>query len=140
MDRIARVPALPSLLLIDDSVPQRDMYEIALTAEFDVVTAARGEDGLALATRVQPDVIVLDVLMPGMDGWETCTHIKGNASTADIPVILLTGANDPDLPEHAAAVGASALLTKPCPTDRLCETIRRTLSETRGKAVWGNKD
>jgi CheY-like chemotaxis protein len=111
------------LLLVDDCRSERDLYELTLTPEFKVITASRGAQGIAMARRERPHAIVLDVLMPGMDGWETCTRIKCDASTADIPVILLTGCNDRDLTQHANAVGASALLQKPCPADKLRDTI-----------------
>ena len=111
------------LLLVDDCVAERDLYEMTLTPEFKVITASRGDQGLAIARAERPQAIVLDVMMPGMDGWETCTRIKCDAVTADIPVILLTGADDRDLTQHANAVGASALLQKPCPADRLRNTI-----------------
>src|SRR5688572_20715147 len=92
------------LLLIDDCVTQRDFYEMTLAQDFNVLTAAHGADGLALAAVERPDVIVLDVMMPGLDGWETCTKIKSDPITADIPVILLTGSNDLNLSDHAVAV------------------------------------
>ena len=111
------------LLLVDDCVAERDLYEMTLTPEFKVITASRGEQGLAMARSERPQAIVLDVMMPGMDGWETCTRIKCDAVTADIPVILLTAADDRDLTQHANAVGAAALLQKPCPADRLRKTI-----------------
>jgi CheY-like chemotaxis protein len=111
------------LLLVDDCVAERDFYEHTLAPDFEVITASRGDQGLAMARRERPQAIVLDVKMPGMDGWETCTQIKCDAVTADIPVILLTGADDRDLTQHANAVGASALLQKPCPADRLREAI-----------------
>jgi CheY-like chemotaxis protein len=113
----------PNVLLIDDCAAQRDLYEFALAHEFNILTAARGAEGASLAARERPDAIVLDVLMPGMDGWETCTHIKSNARTAHIPVILLTGTNDRDLSQHAMAVGATAILRKPCPADQLRDVI-----------------
>ena len=111
------------LLLVDDCVAERDFYALTLASDFKVITASRGDQGLAMAQRERPHAIVLDVKMPGMDGWETCTRIKCDAVTADIPVILLTGADDRDLTQHANAVGASALLQKPCPADRLKEAI-----------------
>ena len=114
---------LPTLLLIDDCVAQRDLYEMALAPEFQILTATRGEDGLDLAVVRHPDAIVLDVMMPGLDGWDTCTSIKSHAATADIPVVLLTGAGDVDLSSHATAVGAVALLKKPCPADRLRDVV-----------------
>jgi len=113
------------LLLVDDCVPQRELYEMALEHDFDILTASRGAEGIEIALRTQPDAILLDVLMPEMDGWEACTHLQCHATTADIPVILLTAADDRDLTQHAVAVGASALLRKPCSIDRLKETIEK---------------
>jgi CheY-like chemotaxis protein len=115
-------------LLIDDCVAQRELYELVLEQEFKVLTAARGAEGAALARDVQPDAIVLDVTMPGMDGWETCALMKGDAATAHIPVILLTASDDPDLTQHATAVGASALLRKPCRAERLHQVILAALT------------
>lgn len=111
------------LLLIDDCAGERDLYEAALEMEFSILTADRGKDGVTVATLAQPDAIILDVLMPGMDGWETCTRIKSHPDTEDIPVILLTGSDDRDLFPHAMAVGASAVLHKPCPVDRLRDEV-----------------
>ena len=113
-----------SILVIDDEEIMREILEALLTREgYLVHLAASGEEGVELAKSVPLDAAVVDVMMPGMDGWETCTRIKCDAVTADIPVILLTGADDRDLSQHANAVGASALLQKPCPADRLRETI-----------------
>ena len=120
------------LLLVDDCAPQRELYELMLERDFDVVTASRGAEGLELAVRTRPDAILLDVLMPEMDGWETCTRIRCDAATADIPVILLTAADDVDLSQHAVAVGASALLRKPCPADELRRTIDDLLRHQGG--------
>jgi DNA-binding response OmpR family regulator len=119
------VPRRIRVLLIDDAISQRDLYEAVLTAQFEVLTAARGEDGLRLAIQAGPDAIVLDVKMPGLDGWETCRQLKSGHATADIPVILLTGADDvEDLAGQAIRVGATTLMKKPCSADRLTETIR----------------
>jgi CheY-like chemotaxis protein len=111
------------VLLIDDSVDQRDLFQLALEDDFTILTAARGREGLAVARRAKPDVIVLDVMMPGMDGWETCTRIKSEPETAHIPVVLLTGATDVDLRDHAMAVGAFEVLKKPCSVDRLRDVV-----------------
>jgi putative two-component system response regulator len=103
------------------------MYEMTLEAEFVVVTAARGRDGLRLAATNHPAAILLDVLMPEMDGWETCTRLKSDPATESIPVILLTGVTDIDLTDHAMAVGACDVLTKPCSPGRLLGTIQKVL-------------
>jgi DNA-binding response OmpR family regulator len=125
-----RVGDHPTLLLIDDCVAQRDMYEVALAPDFNILTATRGDDGIELAAARRPDAIVLDVMMPGLDGWQTCTRLKSDEVTADIPVILLTGANDLDLSVHAVAVGASNILKKPCPADTLKNVVRSALSQS----------
>ena len=124
-----------TLLLVDDCVSERDLYELVLRPNFQILTATRGADGLAVAVAARPDLIILDVMMPGMDGWETCTRLKSHPRTSDIPVILLTGTDDGDLSQHAIAVGASAVLNKPCPADRLLERIHAALahSPTFGK-------
>lgn len=123
MEFVSNPLGKPTVLLIDDCGTERDLYELALEHDFHILTASRGSEGASLAQRRRPDAIVLDVLMPGMDGWETCTLIKSDSITADIPVILLTGADDRDLSQHAMAVGATALLRKPCALDRLRHTI-----------------
>jgi putative two-component system response regulator len=124
----------PSLLLVDDCVDQRDLYELVLQSEFDVLTATRGAEGVALATAECPDVIVMDVMMPGLDGWEACTQIKSHPRTANVPVILLTGADDRDLSQHAIAVGATAILKKPCPAETLRHTISSALAGPGAKS------
>jgi CheY-like chemotaxis protein len=68
----------PHVLLVDDCVPVRDLYELALAPAFAVRTASRGVDGLAIAMTEHPDVVILDVLMPGMDEWEMCVAINSN--------------------------------------------------------------
>lgn len=127
----------PTILLVDDCVAERDLYETVLASEFDVVTASRGLDALALAAIVRPDVVVLDVMMPGLNGWETCSLLKADAVTAGTPVVMLTGADDRNLVERARAVGAVGLETKPCPAERLVNRIRSAMG-IRGKAVWGD--
>jgi DNA-binding response OmpR family regulator len=118
-----------NLLLVDDCVAERDLYEMSLATEFNIRTAGRGDEGVALAAAERPDAIVLDVMMPGMSGWEACMAIRCNATTATIPVILLTSLGDHDLPMRAMAVGATALLRKPCPTDQLKATILEAVQQ-----------
>jgi CheY-like chemotaxis protein len=117
----------PTLLLVDDCVSQRDMYQMVLDPEFRVITAGRGLEALELTAAERPDVVVLDVMMPGMDGWETCTRIKSAPDSADTPVVLLTGNTDVDLSQHAFAVGAAAIANKPCSADRLLRIVHDAL-------------
>jgi hypothetical protein len=75
----------PRVLLVDDSVEHCDLYALMLEPTATVVTAARGEAALALAAKEPFDAIVLDVLMPGMDGWEVCSRLKASPMTRTMP-------------------------------------------------------
>ncbi len=110
-----------SVLLVDDCGDQRDLYGLLLASEFEVVTAARGAEAIVLAAMHRPDVIVLDIEMPEMNGFETCRRLKQDPATCAIPVIMLTGCDY--ILDEARLVGAFAVLDKPCPDRRLVETI-----------------
>lgn len=110
-----------SVLLVDDCGDQRDLYELLLVSEFHVISASRGAEALSLAARQRPDVIVLDIEMPEMNGFETCRRLKADPATRSIPVIMLTGCDY--IPDEARLVGAFAVLEKPCPESRLVRTI-----------------
>ena len=118
--------ALPRVLLVDDSDEQRTFYAAVLQPSAVVMTASRGEDALALACADPPDVVILDVMMPGMNGWETCERLKADPVTASIPIIMLTSLDGVDVPARARQAGATAVLMKPCPDERLLLTINAT--------------
>ncbi len=87
-----------TVLVVDDEPSVRELMHRFLSKEgFRVVTAAGGEDGLRLARSLRPDVITLDVMMPGMDGWAVLSALKANADTTDIPVIMVTIVDDRNL-------------------------------------------
>jgi CheY-like chemotaxis protein len=115
------------VLLVDDSSESRDLYAMMLEDVARVVTASRGEDALVMAGAEPPDAIILDVMMPGLDGWRVCQCLRGNPVTASIPVIMLTSMETDDVPERARAAGANAVLTKPCPVERLVKTLNASL-------------
>src|SRR5712691_11148452 len=79
------------VLFIEDNLTQLDLYSMVLREQCDVVTATRGEMGYELACSEHPDAIVLDVLLPDVDGLTLCERLRANPSTASIPVIVLTG-------------------------------------------------
>jgi CheY-like chemotaxis protein len=114
---------LPRVLVVDDSDAHRTLYATMLRSTAVVTTVSRGEHALALAAADPPDVIVLDVMMPGMDGWETCERLKADPVTATIPIIMLTSVEGVDVPARAREAGAIAVLMKPCPAERLILTI-----------------
>lgn len=137
MHLVERRREMSRVLVVDDSADHRDLYAMALAPAYEVLTAARGTEGLTIAHDRHPDAIVLDIHMPELDGWETCRRLKSDPATADIPVILLTGNEEPHYAAHAAAVGAAAALTKPCPFERLHATLVAVMPRGPEKAVWG---
>jgi DNA-binding response OmpR family regulator len=109
----------PRVLLVDDSLEHLELYRTMLETAAVVRTAARGEEALAIAGVEPLDVVVLDVMMPGMDGWEVCRVLKERRETAALPVVMLTSLDAVDVPARARELGAAAVLMKPCPVDRL---------------------
>jgi CheY-like chemotaxis protein len=115
------------VLLVDDSTEHRDLYAMMLEDFASVATASRGEDALVMAGAEPPDAIILDVMMPGLDGWRVCECLRSNPITARIPVIMLTSLDDGDVPARAREAGAVAVLMKPCPVERLMMTLNASI-------------
>jgi len=112
------------VLIIDDDPILRHMVRSILElAEYEAFEAVDGPDGLAQAARRDPDIILLDLMMPGMDGYETCRGLKADPTTTDIPVIFVTASADPTLNRRAYAAGAVACIPKPFRREALLATI-----------------
>jgi len=126
---IAAADTRPRVLMIDDSTAERDLYALMLERDVQVLTASRGSEGLAIAQTERPDAIVLDVMMPEMNGWEVCRRLKSNPATASIPVVMLTAQDEPNLMDEAARHGAATLLTKPCPVEKLTSVLTSAISQ-----------
>lgn len=120
---------MPKVLLVEDNEMNRDMLTRRLTRQgFTVVCACDGAEGVAMALSEMPDVILMDVALGEMDGWEATTLIKANPATTAIPVIALTAhalASDRD---KSVEVGCSDFDTKPVDLQRLLGKIRGCLS------------
>jgi hypothetical protein len=112
-----------SVLVVDDDPLARDMMKRFLTREgFQVKTAPGGADGLRLARELHPDVITLDVLMPGMDGWSVLSELKDDPELSEIPVVMLTIVEDRNL---GFSLGAADYLNKPVDRERLTSILRK---------------
>ena len=112
-----------TVLVIDDDPTVHDLMQRFLTKEgFQVASALNGEEGLALAKKLQPDAITLDVMMPSMDGWAVLSALKVDPELADIPVIMLTIVDNKNM---GYALGASDYLTKPINRDRLSAILKK---------------
>ena len=102
------------VLVVDDVLPNVKLLEAKLTSEyFDVLTATNGPDALDLVREARPDIVLLDVMMPGMDGFEVCRRIKGDPASAHIPVIMVTALDQPTDRVTGLEAGADDFLTKP---------------------------
>ncbi len=102
------------VLVVDDLLANVRLLEAKLTAEyFDVITAMNGVDALESVQRTRPDIVLLDVMMPGMDGIEVCRRIKSNPKTHHIPVVMVTALDQPEDRVRGLEAGADDFLTKP---------------------------
>ncbi len=119
------------ILIIDDEFPMRYLIEHQLKREGFAVTLAKdGQDGLTAVSQQKPDLIVLDVMMPDMDGFEVCQHIKTTPETSQIPVIFLTASETKEYKTRAFAVGADDYLTKPFMAEELMAHITAVLKRS----------
>ena len=111
----------------DDNVYMLKM-RLELLGDFDVVAAPDGEQGCAMALSERPDVILMDLEMPVVDGWEATRRLKDDPQTRDIPIIALSAHALAGAREKALAAGCDEFETKPIEFDRLVATIRRILA------------
>lgn len=115
---------MPKILLVEDNEMNRDMLSRRLIRRgYEVILAANGQEGLALAKSSCPDLILMDLSLPTLDGWEASRQIKSAVSTAAIPIIALTAHAMSGDKEQALAAGCDDYATKPIEFERLLEKI-----------------
>jgi two-component system cell cycle response regulator DivK len=123
------------ILLVDDSRDAREMYgEYLRFAGFRVVTADNGEEALAAAHSEWPAVIVMDLAMPRMDGWEAIRRLRADPLTSDIPIVALSAYAFGDAPDRARDAGADLCLSKPCLPPQVARVVRAMLVSSRGSS------
>ena len=117
------------ILIVDDIPENISALAIALESEgFDIITAAGGEQALGIVQNDPPDLILLDIRMHGMDGFETCLALKKNAATKDIPVIFLTVSKETEAIVRGFACGGVDYIAKPFRQEEVCARVRTHLS------------
>ena len=123
---------MSTILLIEDNEMNRDMLARRLQRKgYDVVVAVDGEEGLEKAQREAPHIILIDVSLPGIDGWEATRQLKASPGTRDIPIIALTAHAMADDRDQALAAGCDDFDTKPVELERLLAKIQALLAEPR---------
>jgi len=119
---------MTKILLVEDNEMNRDMLSRRLLRNgFEIVMAVNGQEGLDLASSENPDLILLDMSLPVIDGWEAARRLKASAATAKIPVIALTAHAMVQDKEKALAAGCDDFDTKPVELPRLLEKINSLL-------------
>ena len=131
-ERAAREAAL--IMLVDDYVDNREVYAHYLRYKgYRVEEAEDGHQALEKASRHRPDLIVMDLALPGLDGWEATRRLKSDPLTQGIPVIALTGHAMEGQSERAKAAGCDAFVVKPCEPSHLEARIRTLLEPGPGR-------
>ncbi len=120
---------MTKILIVDDETDLRFVIGKMLEREgYEVVEAQSGEDALELLKEIVPDLILLDVMMPGIDGWVTCSKIKGGQKTSNIPVVMLTAkVSDEDKVKALEECGAEWHVSKPIDRKKFLETVKWVL-------------
>lgn len=122
---------ITKILLVDDSVTSRLASRTLLTdhQSWELISACDGQEGLEKAIQEQPDLILMDIEMPRMNGLEACRALKGNEATKKIPVILLTMRGENQFVQQGYASGCDDFLTKPVNPEKLRAVVTKYLRE-----------
>jgi CheY-like chemotaxis protein len=121
---------MPKILLVEDNEMNREMLMRRLARKgFEVVTAEDGEEGLRLTSSLRPDLVLMDMSLPVLDGWEATRRLKASETTRGIPVIALTAHAMPTDRERCFEAGCDGFVTKPIDFDELLATMSALLNE-----------
>ena len=119
----------PLILVVDDYQDAREMYaEYLQFSGFRVAEAKNGNEAVDQAFALKPDLILMDLSLPGIDGWEATRRLKADDATKHIPIVALTGHALAGASEGAKRAGCDSFVTKPCLPDDLVVEVRRMLS------------
>ncbi|HOO81426.1 MAG TPA: PleD family two-component system response regulator [Alphaproteobacteria bacterium] len=125
------------VLVVDDILPNVKLLEAKLTSEYyEVLTAMNGEEALRKVAEESPDLVLLDVMMPGMDGFEVCTKIKQNSASAHIPVVMVTALTDVHDKVRGLEAGADDFLSKPINDTALMARVRSLVRLKMSTDEW----
>lgn len=127
---MVEVPGNRWVLVIEDLRDQAELWsDVCAEAGLNAMTVPTGVQGYARARDSQPAIILLDLTLPDIDGWEVCRRLKTDARTKHIPIVILTARDEPHGTRRATEAGCAAYLKKPCPPGDLVAAIRKVLRE-----------
>jgi CheY-like chemotaxis protein len=122
-----------SVLVVDDEPLTQDLLRLMLEpAGFRVTGAEHGLEALQKIQQSKPDIMILDVMMPHMDGITVCRKVRSNPETADLPIVMLSGKTHLNAVEEGIEAGANRYLAKPMSRNDLIQNLREVLAETSG--------
>lgn len=124
------------VLIVDDVPANTELLSMVLGQEFDVVQATSGQEAIRITRENDIDLVLLDIIMPGMDGYDVCRTLKADSATADIPIIFITAMSEEEDEEAGLAIGAIDYVTKPFSLPIVRARVRNhLLSKARAKAL-----
>ena len=119
------------ILIADDEFYIRDIVKDALDEDFIVIEASDGEEAIAIARKQKPDLIIIDILLPKLDGVSACYLLKSNNRTSSIPVVIISGRTDRLKQDCIEEIGADGYLSKPFDVQELFDKINRVIASNR---------
>jgi CheY-like chemotaxis protein len=130
--------AMPRILVADDDAVIVRLLQVNFRLEgYDVETAAHGEEAIQKAGELHPKLILLDVMMPGVDGWEVCRRLKEDPGTADIPVVFLSARAQEEDRKRGLELGVAEYVTKPFDPGDLVGLVARIIAGTHDPSAAG---
>ncbi|MBU1700497.1 MAG: response regulator [Candidatus Eisenbacteria bacterium] len=124
-----------TILVVEDEPALRRFLELLLRKNgYDVAVASDGVEALARADEKKPDLVLLDLMMPKMDGFEVCQRLKSQSTTAKIPVFILTARTTAEARERCSAVGADEFIMKPYNPQDLMDRVEKRLNENQSQS------
>jgi len=121
---------IQTILIVDDTQANVSLLEAVLCDDYTIKTAAQGSEALEIAEEMPPDLVLLDIMMPGMDGFEVCKRFKQNPQLRDIPVIFQSSLNSAEVKAKALASGGVAYITKPFQVAEVRACVRDQLQRS----------
>jgi len=120
----------PSILIVDDEAMTRNLLRLMLERDgFEIVEAEDGEQAIEMIQAQRPDVVIMDVMMPNMDGFTACQHLRNQIETANLPIIMLSARTQIEAVRAGLQAGANRYMTKPISKPELVNTISELLTK-----------